>query len=104
MKIECKLHYNATVTCSNVKVLSGALICEVNLYYHFIPDNGDVFGYDDYDTGMWVYHGKKIDKWDDRKAIIAHYKSLGIDLNELILEQLPNELVLNAVVMQQMNK
>jgi len=104
MEITCKLHYNATVYVENVTVLSGALTCRACLYYNFIDDHGGTHTYDDYDMDRWIYHGKEITKHSDQMAIRNHYSTLGIDITELMLEQLPKDEFLSAVVIQQINK
>ena len=104
MKITCKLHYNATVYVENVTVLSGALTCRACLYYNILHDDGGTHTYDDYDTDRWIYHGKEIVKYEDIMAIRKHYSTLGIDITELILAQLPKDEFLSAVVTQQINK
>lgn len=104
MKIECKLHYNAAIYVENVTVLSGALTCRVCLYYNSIDDNGGTVTYDDYDIDRWIYHGKEITKHGDQVAIREHYSTLGIDITELVLAQLPKDEFLSAVVIQQINK
>ena len=104
MKIECKLHYNATIYVENVTVLSGALTCRACLYYNFIHDDGGTVTYDDYDMDRWIYHGKEITKNSDQMAIRKHYSTLGIDIIELMLAQLPKDEFLSAVVIQQINK
>ena len=104
IEINCELYYNASLMCKNITVLDGALTCNVNLYYHGIPTDGSTFHYDDYDTDTWVYYGKKIETYANIRAIKEHYESLGIDLNDLILEQLPSDEILNAIVLKRISR